>query len=150
MALRLLDYEQARQWFARALELGAAGVRVHFGQAQVLDETGGGRQDVWRHLNKALDLDAGFPEALLFAGMLYNRELRHSKAVAPLEKASEARPRWSPVWRALGMAYIHSRQPEKAVHAAGLALRTARTPHQQKEAQRAFKIIQSRTPAESR
>ena len=150
LALRLLDYEQAQQWFARALELGADGVRVHFGQAQALDETGGERQDVWRHLNKALDLDAGFPEALLFAGMLYNRELRHAEAVAPLEKASEARPRWSPVWRALGMAYIHSRQPEKAVHAARLALRTAQTPHQQQEAQRAFKIIQSRTPAESR
>ncbi len=150
LALRLLDYEQAQQWFARALEQGADGVRVHFGQAQALDETGGERQDVWRHLNKALDVEAGFPEALLFAGMLYNRDLRHAEAVAPLEKASEARPRWSPVWRALGMAYLHSRQPEKAVHAAGLALRTAQTPHQQQEAQRAFKIIQSRTPAESR
>ena len=135
LALRLLEYEDARSRFARALELGADTVRVHFGYAQALDETGGNRQDVWRHLSRALHLDGGFPEALLFAGMLHNRELRYGDAVAPLERASRARPRWSPIWRALAFAYQHAHQPAEAGRAIGLALRTAQTPHQRREAE---------------
>ena len=133
LALRLLDYEDARSRFARALELGADTARVHFGYAQALDETGGDRQEVWRRLRRALDLDGGFPEALLFTGMLHSRELRYGDAVAPLERASRARPRWSPIWRALAFAYLHAHKPAEASRAIGLALRTAQTPHQRRE-----------------
>ena len=73
--------------------------------------------------------------------MLYNRELRYAEAVAPLERASRARPRWSPVWRTLAVAYQHVDKPAEARRAIALAARTAQTPYQQQEAERVLTMM---------
>ena len=141
--LRLLDYDEARSSFDTALSLGAGTARGHSGQAQSLDETDGARRDVWRHLEIALKLNPSLPEALLLAGMLYNRERKYQEAAETFRKLTQSRPRWSGVWRSLAFAELSRDQPEDAHRFAQLALLTAQTDFQRQEARRMIRQVQA-------
>jgi tetratricopeptide (TPR) repeat protein len=148
LALRLLDHEEARKRFGRAVELGSNGARAHLGYAQALDETRGEREEVWRHLLQALELDTQLVEAQIFAGMLYNRERRYAQAVPHFEAVKDARPRWSAAWRGLALAHYHTGNVEEARRTAELAKRTAETDYQQAEADQVLRLAASARKSE--
>jgi tetratricopeptide (TPR) repeat protein len=116
---------EARQRFARAIELGSRDAGTWFEYAMLLRDAREPDAEVLRLLHKATELNPKYAEAFFVAGTMEAKAGRHAEAVASLQKAADILPRRSNFWHAMAVSYMQLNQPEPAYRAAERASITA-------------------------
>ncbi|MDP8981651.1 MAG: tetratricopeptide repeat protein [Acidobacteriota bacterium] len=119
--------DEARQHFARALELGSKNAAAAFELAGLLRDAKADPARVLELLDKAVHLDPGFVPARILLGVIHEREGRYPEAAHQLEIAVRAKPDSLHAWHELAIARFHLGETAGALNAAREARKLAKS-----------------------
>ena len=105
--------EEALEQFRAELRLNPHDAVAEFQVGQILQVLGQA-EEAMPHLERAVELDAEFPEALVALGKENARLERHGKAIELLEKALELHPESEPAHYSLMLAYRNAGRRDDA------------------------------------
>ena len=134
------DFEQAKEHFEKAIQLGSTKAATHFEYAMLLRETGAAPDLVAKHLRKTVELNPNHAEAHFLLGIMASSEGQPEKAIEPLRKATAVLPRQANFWHALSLAYNETGRKELARRAANRALEAALTEQEVEMAKAAVRL----------
>jgi len=119
--------DEARQHFARALELGSKNAAAAFELAGLLRDAKADPARVLELLDKAVHLDPDFVPARILLGVIHEREGRYPEAAHQLEIAVRAKPDSLNAWHELAIARFHLGETAGALNAANEARKLAKS-----------------------
>ncbi|MBI3678880.1 MAG: tetratricopeptide repeat protein [Acidobacteria bacterium] len=140
LALAQKRHQEAKRYLELAMALPGAGADVFFEYGMLLRDTGGGREDVRRYLEKAVAVNPRYAEAHFLLGVAAASENRHRDAIPHLTAAVNVFPRQSYFWHALALSHNALGNTNDARQAAQRALDSASNPEQAAMARGALRL----------
>ena len=127
IAMRAHRLEEARGYYRRAIDAGAAEGQVLFEYAMLLRDTGASRADVVSWMQKAVAASPTMAEGHFLLGVWAGDAGQFAESAEQLRKAAALAPGQSYYWHALAVAYAKLGDAVKSRDAAYRARNTAQT-----------------------